>query len=59
MVTVLQVKETSLVQHTVEGLAARVGQQVAAVVCPWKWGRPSRQQQTPDRQASAAQDESS
>jgi hypothetical protein len=28
------------VQHTVEGLAARVGQQVAAVVCPWKWQLP-------------------
>jgi hypothetical protein len=36
----LQVKETSLVQHAVEGLAARVGQQVTAVVCPWKWQLP-------------------
>ena len=35
-----QVKESSLVQHTVEGLAAKAGQQVAAVVCPWRWQMP-------------------
>lgn len=42
-----QVKETSLVQHTVEGLAARAGGQlvdrVTAVVCPWKWSMPWQQ----------------
>jgi hypothetical protein len=51
---ILQVKETSLVQHTVEGLAARVGQQVAGVVCPWRWSMPWQRRQ---QQATEGQDE--
>jgi hypothetical protein len=45
-----QVKQTSLVQHAVEGLAAKLGQQVSAVVCPWKWPMPWQQQQQRSRQ---------
>lgn len=50
-----QVKETSLVQHTVEGLAARMGQQVAAVVCPWKWPMPWSGRQRVLQQAEVQQ----
>lgn len=48
--TMPQVKETSLVQHAVEGLATRVGQQVTAVVCPWKWSMPWQGRQRQERQ---------
>lgn len=55
---VVQVKETSLVQHAVEGLASRVGQQITAVMCPWKWPKPwqGRQRQALNECATSQQD---